>query len=202
MRISTNRIARLTLSTSRQFMLFISRGIWTNDQDDPMRRTWIIILILPLFGVLACISCRPNHVFVTGYVSGFRPPSRIIRSVDVSFNKDRLTGTYTFPGDVKFNTCKTQPGTTDNFGAYELAIHEAGHALGSSGFSFDLLESLTTSRRTIQAHPTIPDSVMNYDNRRGEIKYLLPGNFNEPDCSPHPFDIMAIYALYQSVGAN
>ena len=23
--------------------------------------------------------------------------------------------------------------------------------------------------------------------------------FSEPDCSPHPFDLMAIYALYQTV---
>ena len=33
------------------------------------------------------------------------------------------------------------------------------------------------------AHPSIADSVMNYDR--------------EHDCSPHPFDILAIYALYQ-----
>ena len=26
-----------------------------------------------------------------------------------------------------------------------------------------------------------------------------PREGDEPDCSPHPFDIMAIYALYQSV---
>ena len=39
------------------------------------------------------------------------------------------------------------------------------------------------------AHPTIPDSVMNYVNFTR----------TEPDCSPHPFDIMIIYALYQTV---
>ena len=26
-----------------------------------------------------------------------------------------------------------------------------------------------------------------------------PSPLNEPDCSPHPFDVMAIYALYQTV---
>ena len=25
------------------------------------------------------------------------------------------------------------------------------------------------------------------------------GSFGEPDCSPHPFDIMAIFALYQTI---
>jgi len=35
--------------------------------------------------------------------------------------------------------------------------------------------------------------MMNYDE-----KVLDPGD-NEPDCSPHPFDILAIWALYQTV---
>ena len=51
--------------------------------------------------------------------------------------------------------------------AHETLLHEAGHALGIKG----------------RPHPGIPSSVMN----------LL----SEPDCSPHPLDIMAIYALYQ-----
>ena len=33
-------------------------------------------------------------------------------------------------------------------------------------------------------HPTVAGSAMN--------------QLSEPDCSPHPFDIMAIYALYQT----
>ena len=56
------------------------------------------------------------------------------------------------------------------------------------------------------AHPTIPDSAMGYD------KYTPPwaeallnpnpedprGLYKEPDCSPHPWDIMAVEALYQN----
>ena len=34
-------------------------------------------------------------------------------------------------------------------------------------------------------HPGITDTVISY--------------INEPDCSPHPFDIMAIHALYEPV---
>ncbi len=34
---------------------------------------------------------------------------------------------------------------------------------------------------------------MNYD---GEVP--PSGTLDEPDCAPHPFDIMAIYAMYQT----
>ena len=42
------------------------------------------------------------------------------------------------------------------------------------------------------AHSYIPDSVMNYNHNIDQIT-------DEPDCSPHPFDIMALEALYQTV---
>ena len=47
---------------------------------------------------------------------------------------------------------------------------------------------------------TICDSVMNYD---GEL-WMNPYDDDtairdEPDCSPHPFDIMALHALYRAV---
>ncbi len=146
-----------------------------------------------------CIYFAPACVTsYRGYNSILRSPTRVLESVDVSFNKDKLTDTYIVPDRVDFNTCKQVVGVPGSLAAFELAVHEAGHALGMSQFSFDLLESLTETRRIRQAHPTIPDSVMNYDNSSGEIAYRLPANFNEPDCSPHPFDVMAIFALYQS----
>ena len=48
------------------------------------------------------------------------------------------------------------------------------------------------------AHPTIPDSVMNYDDPDKIRHPSISDDFDEPDCSPHPFDLLAIYALYQS----
>ena len=65
--------------------------------------------------------------------------------------------------------------------------HEAGHTLGLSGLS--PFEVFTERGRYVMAHPTIPDSVMNYVNFTR----------TEPDCSPYPFDVMAIYALYQNI---
>ena len=47
--------------------------------------------------------------------------------------------------------------------------------------------------RSICAHPLVSGSVMNDDNM------VVPQTTNEPDCSPYPFDILAIYALYQGV---
>ncbi len=90
--------------------------------------------------------------------------------------------------DVSFNTCQTTSGET--FGNYRIMVHEAGHALGLSDFSS--LRFLSSS----VAHPSIPDTVMNYDWVVRE-RLNFPDDWNEPDCSPHPIDIMAIRALYQ-----
>ena len=41
---------------------------------------------------------------------------------------------------------------------------------------------------------------MNYNHRvHGYHPGVASTSFSEPDCSPHPFDVMAIYALYQRV---
>ena len=108
----------------------------------------------------------------------------------------------------------------DDFYAYALVVHESGHALGLSDWTLSgtlasvtiaafntivgfintetvrdlatIPESLADLAETAiyeASHPTTPDSVLNYD---------LEAEVDEPDCSPHPLDVMAIYALYQS----
>ena len=112
-------------------------------------------------------------------------------SVDVLVNVSRSDSSYELdvPGDgiivdrndTRFNTCTPGKMPPDvDFMNYELMVHEAGHALGLSNFSY---YAPIGSR---VAHPSIPDAVMNYYH-------------NEPDCSPHPFDVMALEALYQTV---
>ena len=75
--------------------------------------------------------------------------------------------------DVPFNTCQKSADYSGNL-AYGTLVHEAGHALGITFGTY---------------HPGIADTIMNS---------YSPSSFYEIDCSPHPFDIMAIYALYQS----
>ena len=83
-------------------------------------------------------------------------------------------------GEIRFNSCKDLAARRDrpgdaHFTAFGTVVHESGHAfgLGHSG-----------GKRKHYEGTDLPGSVMNA--------------LSEPDCSPHPFDIMAIYALYQT----
>ncbi len=79
-------------------------------------------------------------------------------------------------------------------GAYEVLVHEAGHLLGirdarsaALGWDGDI----------VLHHPSIYESVMSYERealRTGVADSKFP---DDPDCAPHPLDVLAIYALYQ-----
>ena len=152
--------------------------------------------------------------FIAKAYASTRQAENPLEGVDVSFNIHRLydvpPSPLNVPGgnaqidprEVVFNTC-IMNGTPDPedraknhpFALYSLAVHEAGHALGLSNVNFPNL-----TRQPIDiAHPTIPDSVLNYDDKLLNYYPAVGANFEEPDCSPHPFDIAAIYALYQWV---
>ena len=82
--------------------------------------------------------------------------------------------------NVRFNTCSTE----DDW-AFFATLHEGGHVLGIN-------------------HPKLGETVMNFN----EFSYLIepvdnPANYlhlaGELDCFPHPIDIMAIYAMYQTL---
>ncbi len=123
-----------------------------------------------------------------------------LQSVDVTFKEGAFRKGPIIPGDVKFNTCLSNSGPhpDDNDGeslAYATAVHEAGHALGLSNFSyFDLV--FRQGQPYEASHPTIPDAVMNYDSIVSRYHPGVTSAFSEPDCSPHPFDVMAIYGVY------
>ena len=93
--------------------------------------------------------------------------------------------------DAPFNTC-----ASPHLGAYEVLIHEGGHVLGIRDGSID--DTVWTD--AVIHHPTIGGSVMSYEDinvkKVGAGLRSLPF---DPDCSPHPFDIMTIYALYQTI---
>ena len=143
-----------------------------------------------------------------------RQASNPLRGVDVTFSQGAFYGvTASNSGDVlsvihgpdipsmgvDFNTClpdknSSDPNPDHGYRAYEVAVHEAGHALGLSNIDYPTFSNLYEA-----AHPTIPDSLLNYDH---EVDDYYPGassRFSEPDCSPHPFDLMALNAVYQVV---
>ena len=88
--------------------------------------------------------------------------------------------TLEFPGsdkvasadDITFNAC----GTSSREELYATLVHEAGHALGVG----DGNDGVDQDRH----HSHIQDSVMSYSSS------------DVVGCFPHPFDIMAIFALY------
>ena len=49
------------------------------------------------------------------------------------------------------------------------------------------------------SHAITADSVMNYDSETPENYEGTNFVRSEPDCAPHPLDLLAIYALYQTV---
>ncbi len=68
------------------------------------------------------------------------------------------------------------------YSAFQSMVHEVGHILGIRG--------ATDGNGYTNGHPSIADSAVNYDWK------VVPDV--EPDCAPHPFDIMALFALYQT----
>lgn len=85
---------------------------------------------------------------------------------------------------------------TEDYQAHETLVHEAGHAIGISPFDNDDIDDDDADRTYKEAHPFPRDSVYSVMVSRippaGQT--LAPAH----SCSPHPLDIMAIYAMYKS----
>ena len=160
-----------------------------------------------LHKAIACVT-SPGYSFYP------RDATTPLPSSDISFNKDEILAYSStrimrdellpnVPSGVTFGSCLNgaTPRPDDNgkatrsgsqirvtygtYAAYATTVHEAGHALGLSDWTL----SLDEDDRYVASHPVTVDSVMNYDFEAG---------VDEPDCAPHPLDIMAIFSLYQS----
>ncbi len=92
--------------------------------------------------------------------------------------------------NAQFNACRNS--SDDGLSAFQAMVHEVGHVIGIAGGS--------NGTHYSKQHPTIADSAVNYDNMviPDNSKSGFKSDFTEPDCSPHPFDVMAVFALYQT----
>ena len=127
-----------------------------------------------------------------------------LQSTDIFINQsNRNIGTVAppLPGDVQFNKCPTSRN-----GAYQTLVHEAGHALGIRGGVVPIPAPTRLSGRWwnsyVSSHPFFAvRNLMSPDPWSSDESRMTAMSWNadsELRCSPHPFDILAIYALYQS----
>ena len=120
-----------------------------------------------------------------GTAFGCRIPNRDSPGSDILLNYEKfITDSLDIPGgrtstavppkrgDAPFNNCASEK--EENNQAYITVVHEGGHAVGIGGASVG------------GPHPSekLVDSIVNPNDMAG--------------CTPNPFDIMVIYALYQT----
>ena len=154
-----------------------------------------------------CVFFTPSACVISkAYGSGAEASTELSNATGSNKGVDVLIKKSTFekynmdiPSTVRFNECfnpqverilTINDTNYDAYYPYITMVHEAGHALGTSGAV--LWEFFASDAQYRRAHPSIPDAVMNYNSK-------ISGASNEQDCSPHPFDILAIWALYQTV---
>ncbi len=164
----------------------VSEVAMINDQEPPVSH-WKSITsfenygnILGLVGLSSCPEDAPACAS-TFDVKG--PPYTEAAVTDIYLIRSEL-GTYPtqLPGtdraahrdDILFNNCHDLTGPQGFI--YETLVHEAGHALGVGGGTSGIDQA--------QYHSHVTDSAMSY---RGST----------PKCSPTPFDILALFAIYQ-----
>ena len=143
-----------------------------------------------VFKPTAC-AAREHYTDDKGWVSDIvLAQSRFgMGPFDVPGGLDPGGGVTVDRDDVQFNTCDARA-----LGLYEVLVHEGGHVLGIRGGGV----ADGWDKEILAGHPSIYESVMSYERvalrTSGTTDGTLP---DDPDCSPHPLDVLAIYALYQ-----
>ena len=110
--------------------------------------------------------------------------------IDVVINMEKVDR-YSLirPAGTQLNTCGGRGGIRLHY-LYELMVHEAGHAIGLIGALPENPPPYFRFGYALDHPPLTTESVMAYDSNNPIYGYK---------CSPYPMDIMAVYALYQTV---
>ena len=120
-------------------------------------------------------------------------------TIDVVLGEIEIMNTYTNegipyppvpPNEVRLNRC------IPDSPAYEIMVHEAGHALGIR--SIDDIGSRTTKTDEELYRYSHPFGGLLKEIRRNSKDTVMSYSSAGLRCSPHLFDIMAMYALYQT----
>ena len=182
--------------------------VYMVDTDDLARNSLMFNQSIPELSLYSCVLFADSCVISPDYYNDNRYyfGNVIDESVDMLINKQRVSVSsrpidYPNLNQIRFNTCVTLQGPK-KFINFELIMHEMGHMLGLSGFSVPSLikQPFVGNSLYLEAHPSIADTIMNHDDEVGpSYKFPEGEDWEEPDCSPHPLDIMAIWALYQTV---
>lgn len=169
----------------------IDQGQVDTAKDNDSRLSEILMLDDPPPTLLKVSALSDVSTYI-GYVSCDDPSANTACAYNRSYKREDGSKAYTsdimlyrshfsrisslslagaVDGEILFNSC-SEANLSELYG---VIVHEAGHALGISGID--------------NYHTRIRDSVINYGEQTGDANY---------NCSPHPLDIMSIYALYQT----
>ena len=155
---------------------------------DPLKRAMVFDEISIRVGYKLCMpekTCTKLEYRGTGFIlvgdillyrSEF--PDRVMLEESAWSPKGEFNKENVVPN--RFNSCAAV--SSDSAKAYDSVVHEAGHALG-------LLYANEASTKNNHPNKELIDSIMNNSS-------ALWGIYDR--CSPHPLDIMAIYAIYQT----
>ena len=198
--------------------LNIARAVHVNENEDSEvrfidnRASRDLEFITSIYKL--CILADAGGCTVSRAYAGSQLASSEIGAADIFLNWRKIKGKNAdrnrippprtdvlVPADFRFGECVPPSGAhfsrRDRY-VFELVVHEAGHALGLSEADIRasaesiIAEAIAdTDVDYIVSHPNIAPSVLNYDSK-------VVGARGEPDCFPHPMDVLAIHALYQT----